>query len=104
MNAGTGLSESVLATLRAIFQRYPEIERVRLYGSRAMGRYRPNSDIDLVAFGDSVNYATLAAVLLDIDDSDIPFLVDFQAWNDLRNRKLREHIERVGVNIYSRDV
>ncbi len=30
----------------SVFHRYPQIERVQLFGSRAMGNYQPYSDID----------------------------------------------------------
>ncbi len=42
-----GLSRRVLVKLQAVFARYPMVERVLLFGSRATGFAKPGSDIDL---------------------------------------------------------
>lgn len=97
-----GLDEPVLITLRRIFAKYPTIRQVKLYGSRAKGSYRENSDIDLVAIGETDRFS-IANILLDLDETDIPFLVDFQSYNELKNQQLIEHIDRIGVVIYDRD-
>ena len=34
-----GLPESVLQKIRAVFDRYPQVEEAVLYGSRAKGNY-----------------------------------------------------------------
>jgi predicted nucleotidyltransferase len=41
------LSESDLTKINAWAEQHPEIERIYLYGSRARGDHRPDSDIDL---------------------------------------------------------
>jgi len=87
-------------TLENILKRFPAIEQVKLYGSRAKGTYNSRSDIDLVAFGQGIDRAVIAEVLMDLDDSDIPYLVDLQAYHDLRNPQLIDHVDRVGVVIY----
>ena len=97
-----GLPACTLETLQRIFSGYPTVASVRLYGSRAKGTYNPRSDIDLAVFGPSVDRFVVAAILQDIDDSDIPYLVDIQNFSGLRNPALIEHIERVGQEIYRR--
>lgn len=42
-----GVTEGDLATIREWAARHPEIVAVYLYGSRARGDHRPDSDIDL---------------------------------------------------------
>jgi predicted nucleotidyltransferase len=42
-----GMSERILEDLRRVSRRFPEIERVLIYGSRARGDFKPYSDIDL---------------------------------------------------------
>jgi len=42
-----GLPPHAMTKICTIFRKYPAIKRVVLYGSRAMGNYRPGSDIDL---------------------------------------------------------
>ena len=42
-----GLSPHELDFIRGVFHRFPAISEVVLYGSRAKGTHRPESDIDL---------------------------------------------------------
>ncbi|MCS6796683.1 MAG: nucleotidyltransferase domain-containing protein, partial [Raineya sp.] len=46
-----GLPNSAIEAIQKVFSKYPEIEKVILYGSRAMGNYRVGSDIDLTLCG-----------------------------------------------------
>ncbi len=102
MNA-TGLDNQTVQTLRRIFAKYPNIKQVKLYGSRAKGSFHARSDIDLVVMGEDLDRFMIAAILMELDDTDIPFLVDLQNYSDIKNRRLIEHIDRVGVVIYDRD-
>ncbi len=97
-----GLSTGVLAILRAIFARYPEIRQVRLYGSRARGTHRPGSDIDLAVFAPDMTEARLAALWQDLEASPIAFNIDLVHVETLANPHLREHILTEGMPIYER--
>lgn len=102
MSKTAGLSDIELACLKDIFKHNPLIEVVKVYGSRAKGNFDQRSDLDLVAFGDELSRHDIAEIKLDIEDSDILYLVDLSLYNDIANNKLREHIDRVGVPIYRR--
>ncbi len=97
------LDKLSLQMLRQVFSNYPNIRQVKLYGSRAKGTHHPRSDIDLVVLGEDVDRFMIADILLTLDDSDIPFLIDLQNYQDLKNPRLIEHIDRVGVVIYDRN-
>jgi len=99
----TGLSAEVLSELCSNFASHPHIEQVKLYGSRAKGTFTDRSDIDLAAFGSALTRSDIADVLLDFDDSNIPYQVDLQQFDDLKNRRLIDHINRAGVVIYQRE-
>lgn len=98
----TGLTSDQLALLTQVFQKHPQIDCVKLYGSRAKGTFQPRSDVDLVAFGHDINRFLIADILLDLADSDLPYQVDLQNYHELKNRALIEHIDRVGVVVYQR--
>jgi predicted nucleotidyltransferase len=98
-----GLDSQTIQKLRQIFANYPSVRQAKLYGSRAKGTHQAHSDIDLVVLGDGLDRFVIANLLLDLDDTDIPFLIDLQNYSELRNRRLIEHIDRVGVVIYQRD-
>lgn len=96
-----GLDESLLAQLRTVLARYPAVESAILYGSRAKGNFTARSDIDLALVGANLDRHTVARIALDLDASDIPLQVDTQSYQDISNPKLREHIDRVGIEIYA---
>ena len=98
----TGLSMETLDLLKNVFKKHLNIEQVKLYGSRAKGTFSERSDIDLAAYGKALNRFMIADILLDLDDLDIPYLIDLQNYQDLKNRHLIEHIGRVGVIIFDR--
>ncbi|MBE0483765.1 MAG: nucleotidyltransferase domain-containing protein [Bacterioplanes sp.] len=96
-----GLSERDIALLRATFAAHPNVQRAVLYGSRAMGTYRPGSDIDLTLEGD-LHLQDINRLLLDIDDLLLPYQVDLSAFQDIDNPALVDHIQREGVEFWRR--
>jgi type I restriction enzyme S subunit len=76
-----GLSPSVWEIVRAILQRHVPGREVWLFGSRATGTAKPFSDIDLAILGTQpLPLATLAALVDDFSESDLPFKVDIVDW------------------------
>jgi predicted nucleotidyltransferase len=95
MNPDTGLPEQTLQAIhRCLHDRFPQLHWVKLYGSRAMGRYWRGSDIDL-AFSADENCS--AALLAALDQLPTPYLFDVTHWESLQHNGLRQHIERVGI-------
>jgi type I restriction enzyme, S subunit len=97
-----GLSDKTIATIRAILQKNPHVEKAVVYGSRAKGNYKNGSDIDLTLIGDALTHTDLLNISGDLEDSSIPYTVDISIFKHIDNAKLREHIERVGVVFYER--
>lgn len=95
-----GLSEKTINKLLSVFVKYPEIEEVIIYGSRAKGNYREGSDIDLCLKGLGVTEKIRSRVWLDIDDLNTPYLVDLAVYHLLTSQSLLEHIDRVGKTLY----
>ncbi len=86
----------------AIIEKYESIEEVIIYGSRAKGTQREGSDIDITLLG-NVNNEDFNKLLLELDDSYIPYKFDISIYNDLNSENLKEHIDRVGKTFYRRD-
>src|SRR5713226_5390277 len=97
-----GLAPHELNLIRGVFRRFPTISEVTLYGSRAKGTYRPESDIDLALVGvdDDVQ---AEAVAEELDELPLPYRFDVKAYGDIKYGPLREHIARVGISLYWRD-
>ena len=100
-----GLSEKTMQCIRAIYRKFPSIERVILYGSRAKGNFRPNSDIDMSIVADKTfDFSTLAKVNSLFYESSLPYMVDISDFSKLTNIDLIEHITRCGKVIYEKNV
>ena len=99
----TGLTPEQLALLQQVFKKHPEVETVKLYGSRAKGSFHERSDIDLVVLGAGIDRFLVADLLMDLADSNLPYAVDLQNYSDIKNRALIEHIGRVGLVIFERE-
>lgn len=68
MTTPHGLSAAILECMTDVFQCHPEIEQVKLYGSRAKGTYHERSDIDLVVYGHAINRHLIARLLMEFDE------------------------------------
>jgi predicted nucleotidyltransferase len=99
-----GLKQDTINQINQIFSTYPEISKAIIYGSRAKGNYKPGSDIDLTLVVDNINYHQLLEILNKIDDLLLPYFFDLSIFNSLNNPNLIEHIERVGITFYKREV
>jgi predicted nucleotidyltransferase len=96
-----GLSEKVIDRINSVFRRFPGIDEVILYGSRAKGNFRTGSDIDLTIKGHQIDLSTLYSIERELDDLMLPYKIDLSIWSQIENQDLLEHIERVGKKFYS---
>ncbi|MBW2735732.1 MAG: nucleotidyltransferase domain-containing protein [Deltaproteobacteria bacterium] len=98
-----GLTPEQVEIIRDILRPFgSHIERVCLFGSRATGTYRNNSDIDIVLDGD-VNEAMLDRIWTLFDASDLPVSVDVTAYKMVDYPPLKAHIDQVMVLLFSRE-
>ena len=75
-----GLNDSQLQTIKNILCECPaQVESVSLFGSRATGIYKSNSDIDLVLYGD-IDSASIDRLWTLFHESNLPYKVDVNAY------------------------
>ena len=97
-----GLPSITLDKLESVFDNYAAIESVVIYGSRAKGNYKRGSDIDLTIKGALLSFSELMQIESDIDDLYLPYQVDLSQYVALESSDLIDHINRVGITIYSK--
>jgi len=97
-----GLKKLTITSICGVLARHPLVEKALLYGSRAMGNFKPGSDIDLTLLGASLTSQELGVIEEELDDLLLPYQIDLSIFHRIENMKLREHIERVGVVFYRR--
>ncbi|MDX2346199.1 MAG: nucleotidyltransferase domain-containing protein [Legionella sp.] len=99
-----GLKPSVVQEIQAAFSHFPEINRVILYGSRAMGNYNLGSDIDLTIYLNpqfTPSITLLNKISVALDDLNLIYTFDISLFSDITNKNLIEHIKQFGVIFYA---
>lgn len=98
----TGLPPKAISEIQRVLSENPEVDQAILYGSRALGTYRPNSDIDLTLVGDHISLSQLLSIENEIDDLLLPYKVDLSVKSNIDNSDLLKHIEKFGKVFYQR--
>ncbi len=99
-----GLLPRDLEQIESALRNFTEIETAVIFGSRALGNFKPGSDIDLLITGQHAGQeiATRLSVVLN-EESALPYRLDIIAFQTIRNPKLIEHITCQGILIYQKD-
>jgi predicted nucleotidyltransferase len=97
-----GLPEPAITAIQQVLAAHPEVEQAILYGSRALGRQRPASDIDLILIGSGISATSLARIDADLDDLLLPWVIDLSCLASITHPALLAHIERAGQVLYQR--
>lgn len=94
-----GLKITVIDKICSVFEKYLTVEKVILYGSRAIGNYRIGSDIDFALKG-NLTERDYYNILLELDELMLPYMMDVTRLSSIENQNLIEHINRRGVVFY----
>ena len=96
-----GLSQDELARICAILKTVPSVDKAVLFGSRAMGLARTNSDVDIMLYGDKLKIRDIVEINSLLDETTLPYHFDLIRY-DAKNLNLIEHVERYGKVIFQR--
>jgi predicted nucleotidyltransferase len=103
MTVRFGLKETTIYKICAVLNRYPQVEKAILYGSRAKGNYKNGSDIDLTLYGGAdLTLNVLYKIMDELDDLLLPYIIDLSIFNTIHDPDMIEHIQRVGVRFYDK--
>ena len=90
-----GLSDKQIEQISVLLNN-AGVSKAVIFGSRAKGNFRPNSDIDIAVWGNEPN---IGRILTELDELPMPYKFDVVEYEPL-TAALREHIDRVGVVFY----
>jgi predicted nucleotidyltransferase len=96
MKTQYGLKPEIIKAIHEVFVDFPEVTKVILYGSRAMGNFRKGSDIDLTLIEEGMSFERFLALENKLDDLLLPWKIDISRMQKITNRGLIDHIDRVG--------
>jgi len=100
-----GLSKRDEDYLTEALVKFPEIEKAVIFGSRAIGNYKPGSDVDLALYGEKITHTTVLRLrsLLN-DDLPLPYFFDVAHYENIKNENLKQHIDEEGKEFFSRQL
>ncbi len=87
-----GLSEETYNKIKNIVTKYNKYE-FKMFGSRARGDYKQNSDIDIVVIGCIENKEQFN-IKNEFDSLDIPYTIDLIFMQDIVKKELIDSIKR----------
>lgn len=99
-----GLDEESLRTIEDAIKPFPDIEEAIIYGSRAMGNFKPYSDIDIALKGKNLTDRSVNALhtFLNHAAPGFPYKADVLNYHALTNADLKRHIDECGKILYKR--
>ena len=95
----TGLSEKSLRTIANVVYSNERVQGAKIFGSRAIGTFHEGSDIDICLFGEELTISDLNRISSELDDLNIPEIVDLVNFRTIKNENLLKHIEDFSVQI-----
>jgi uncharacterized protein len=96
-----GISGSQQQRLMDVLIQQADVDAIWLFGSRAMGRERPGSDIDLCVDAARLSHRDRLRLMAAIDDLLLPWTVDVALRHELPP-DLLSHVQRVGRCLWTR--
>ena len=98
-----GLTQKTVAQITGLLERFPEVEKAVLFGSRAKATHRRGSDIDLALVGSQLDWRTVGRIEDALDDLLLPYQFSLIILGERIDPDVAGHIGRVGVTFYERD-
>lgn len=96
-----GLPEDALLKICRVFQQFPQVNKVIIYGSRSRGNYRSTSDIDMTIEG-TIDFTDFLKLAGQLDELMLPWKIDLSILEQIDNPALVEDITRTGKILFQR--
>ena len=95
----TGLSEQSLRAIADVVYSNAHVQDAKIFGSRAIGTFHKGSDIDICLFGGELTISDINRISSELDDLNIPEIVDLVNFRTIKNENLLKHIDDFSVQL-----
>lgn len=95
------LPQKTISQLISIFSTYPEVEKVIIFGSRALGNAKTGSDVDFAFSGEKLTMQLVGKIQNFLEEETLfPYYFDCLHLESIQNEELLEHIKKHGMLFY----
>jgi len=98
----TDLTDEELMQIRSILKTVPSVGKAVLFGSRAMGLARSNSDVDIMLYGDGLKMIDIMQINRLLEETTLPYHFDLIRY-DVKNQTLLDHVKQYGKVIFEQE-
>ena len=99
-----GLTQNQFQLIEDPINSFSNIEKVIVFGSRATGKFRASSDIDLAVFGKKLDSTIINRLVFSLDDLPLTFMFDVLNYNTISNSNLKDKINAQGKLFFERQL
>lgn len=99
-----GLTIETYNMICKVFESYSKIEKVIIYGSRALGTFKPGSDIDLCLVGEEISDDIVSSLKTETDELNTPYFFDISVYHVISSTHLVNHIDTYGLIFFSKTI
>lgn len=90
-----GLSPQALQEVFRVLQYFSAVRKVVIFGSRALGTYKPGSDIDLAVMDSDLDADALLKLTTQLNEhTSLPYKFDLVNYSSISNPELKKHIDQ----------
>jgi len=101
INNEFGIYNASYNNLISSFSKFETIEKVLIFGSRAMGNFKKGSDIDIAIIGKKITQIQVTRLSAFLNEElPIPYFIDVIHFESIKNQELKNHILEKGKIIY----
>lgn len=94
-----GLHQNDLNEILGVLKTHPKVTRVRLFGSRALAKFKEGSDIDIAIDAPDLTHKEYLGICGKLDDLLLPYKIDLLHLDKNENTELYAHVARVGIEL-----
>ncbi|MEK6301979.1 MAG: nucleotidyltransferase domain-containing protein [Acidobacteriota bacterium] len=98
------LRDKDIEALCGALSRFPSVQEVRVFGSRATGSARRASDLDLAISAPNATAEEWADLFEALEQAPIIYELDLVRLDQTANARLLEKIEREGITVYPEEL
>ena len=99
-----GLETHIYTNIKKVFEQFPKIDEVIIFGSRALNTCRPQSDIDLALKGSEISFSDILKITSKLEELPHIYKFDVISYHKIKNQALIEHIDQYGKCFYKRSL